>query len=340
MSAAPQTVVDSLNEGLHRVMERDARVHMIGEDILDPYGGAFKVTKGLSTKFPNRVWTTPISESAIVGVAVGMAMRGLRPIVEIMFGDFLTLAADQLINHAAKFPWMFNGGVQVPLVVRAPMGGRRGYGATHSQSLEKHFLGVPGLWVIAPSVAGHPGGLLTQATLECHEPVLFIESKTCYGRALVTVPDGMAREVFATAQAPFETIRFRWVDARVDGVLCCYGGMTPIVLDAIRALADAEGLFLDLAVFSQLSPTPVEHIDWLLETAPGLCVLVEEASPMAGWSAEWIAAAEECRAAGGRAAVRYARVGSRHEPIGSGKRLEQHTLPQVADLVAAVVEQF
>ena len=104
---------------------------LLGEDISDPYGGGFKVTKGLSTLFPNRVLNTPISEPSIVGVATGIALRGLHPILEIMFGDFLTLCADQIINHASKFEWMYNKNVKVPLVIRVPMGGYRGYGPTH-----------------------------------------------------------------------------------------------------------------------------------------------------------------------------------------------------------------
>ena len=104
--------------------------------------------------------TTPISEAGIVGVATGLALRGLRPVVEIMFGDFMTLAADQVINHLAKFRYMYNDQVRVPVVIRTPMGGRRGYGPTHSQTLEKLFLGVPGLSVLAPCALGDPGSLL------------------------------------------------------------------------------------------------------------------------------------------------------------------------------------
>ena len=152
MSGATPTVLDSLNQALHGLMDGDVRVVVLGEDILDPYGGAFKVTRGLSSRFPERVFTTPISEAAIVGLASGLSLRGLRPIAEIMFGDFLLLAGDQLVNHAAKFRWMYNDGVRVPMVIRTPMGGRRGYGPTHSQSIEKHFMGVPGLWVVAPHV--------------------------------------------------------------------------------------------------------------------------------------------------------------------------------------------
>jgi pyruvate/2-oxoglutarate/acetoin dehydrogenase E1 component len=126
------TVLDSLNAALHRAFAADERVYLIGEDVLDPYGGAFKVTRGLSARYPERVLTSPISEAGITGVAAGLALRGLRPVVEIMFGDFVTLIADQLVNHIAKFGWMYSGGktaqdrVNLPLVIRTPMGGRRG----------------------------------------------------------------------------------------------------------------------------------------------------------------------------------------------------------------------
>ena len=114
------TVLESINQGLHGAMAADPRVMVLGEDILDPYGGAFKVTRGLSSAWPDRVFTTPISEAAIVGLATGLALRGMRPVAEIMFGDFLFLAGDQLANHAAKFQWMYNDQVRVPMVVRAP----------------------------------------------------------------------------------------------------------------------------------------------------------------------------------------------------------------------------
>ena len=119
-------------------------------------------------------------------MAAGMALRGLRPVVEIMFGDFVTLIADQLINHIAKFRWMYNDQVNLPLVVRTPMGGRRGYGPTHSQTLEKLFLGTAGLTVLAPNSLGDPGRLLTYSVLESQDPILFIENKLLY---LLTVQD-------------------------------------------------------------------------------------------------------------------------------------------------------
>ena len=174
------TLLASLNAGLHRAFQEDERVLILGEDLLDPYGGAFKVTRGLSTAYPERVLPTPISEAGFTGVAAGMALRGLRPVVEIMFGDFITLIADQVVNHLAKFRWMYNEQVRVPLVIRTPMGGRRGYGPTHSQSLEKMYLGIPGLRLLAPAALGDPGALLAETILHTEDPVLFVENKLLY----------------------------------------------------------------------------------------------------------------------------------------------------------------
>src|SRR5262249_45403215 len=125
---------EELNRALHALMRNDRDVVLLGEDLLDPYGGAFKVSKGLSTDFPDQVFSTPIAEAAIVGVANGMALAGLKPVAEIMFADFATLTTDQLVNFAAKFHYMYAGGVTCPVTVRLVSGGGRGYGPTHSQS--------------------------------------------------------------------------------------------------------------------------------------------------------------------------------------------------------------
>lgn len=335
------TVLESINQGLHAMMAEDARVMILGEDILDPYGGAFKVTRGLSMAFPDRVLTTPISEAAIVGVASGLALRGLRPVAEIMFGDFLFLAGDQLTNHAAKFQWMFNDQVRVPLVVRAPMGARRGYGPTHSQSIEKHFLGVPGLWVVAPHILGDPGRLLRQATLECDAPIVFIESKTCYGRPLLTGVEGMTAIEIADDASPFPTALLRHDrEAMADGLLWCYGGMVPHCLEAIRHLRDAEGLAIDLAVTSQLSPVPVSHIARVVdECHAALVIYAEEASAEHGWSAEILAQVQDRVSESGREA-RHVRIGGAHTPIPSGRALEAATVPGAREIVARVLDCF
>lgn len=335
------TVLDSINQGLHELMAADARVVVLGEDILDPYGGAFKATKGLSSRYPDRVLTTPISEAAIVGVATGLALRGRRPVAEIMFGDFLFLAGDQLVNHAAKFQWMYNDQVRVPLVVRAPMGARRGYGPTHSQSIEKHFMGVPGLWVVAPHVLLSPGALLIQATLACDGPVVFIENKTCYGRELVTAVPGMTITELRDDGSPFPTTWLRHDgDRPADAVLWCYGGMTPHALEAVRTLRDGEGLMVELAVVSQLSPVPASHIRQIVAGSPaGVFAYTEEASVEHGWSAEVLAHVQQAIGDAGRT-VSHVRIGGAHSPIPSGRALEAAVLPHARDIVSAIVNCF
>ena len=335
------TVLESINQGLHDAMAADPRVVILGEDILDPYGGAFKVTKGLSSAYPERVFTTPISEAAIVGLASGLAMRGLRPVAEIMFGDFLFLAGDQLVNHAAKFQWIYNEQVRVPMVVRAPMGARRGYGPTHSQSIEKHFMGVPGLWVVAPHVLGEPGSLLRQATLECDAPVVFIESKTCYGRALVSAVPGMTPTVITDEASPFPTLVLRHArNEAADGLLWCYGGMVPHCLEAVQQLKDAEGLYLDLAVVSQLSPVPRSHIERIVgEGDTALFVYAEEASAEHGWSAEILAQVQQQLSAADRPG-RHVRIGGAHTPIPSSRALEMAVVPAASDIIARLLECF
>ena len=185
---------------LDELLAADPRVVLLGEDIEDPYGGAFRLTKGLSSRYPDQVFNTPISESAVCGIATGLALRGRFAVVESMFGDFVSLMVDQLINHAAKFRALFGGQATVPLTVRAPMGGRRGYGGTHSQTLEKHFLGAPGLKVVALSPWHDPGRLLIDSVFDPN-PVLFIENKLLYGRKAVAA-DAESDGPFALRRLP------------------------------------------------------------------------------------------------------------------------------------------
>jgi len=190
----------AIRDALREELARDERVILLGEDIAG-YGGAFRVTRGLVEEFgPERIRNTPICENSIVGAAVGAAMMGMRPIVEIMFMDFITLAVDQVLNHAAKFRFMFGEQVRMPLVIRTPGGGRRGYGPTHSQSLESLFISMPGIKIAAPSTPYDAKGML-KAAIRDDNPVLFVESKSLYGtRGEVpegdyTVPLGKAKVV-------------------------------------------------------------------------------------------------------------------------------------------------
>jgi len=174
------TYAEALNEALREEMKRDERVFLIGEDIGINWEGAFKVTKGLAKEFGlERVRDTPISEACIIGAAVGAAMTGLKPVAEIMFGDLLALAMDQIANQAAKIHYMFGGQLKVPVVIRSPFGAGRSIAAHHSQSLEAWFMHTPGLKVAVPSTAYDAKGLLKTA-IRGDDPVMFFEHKLCY----------------------------------------------------------------------------------------------------------------------------------------------------------------
>ncbi len=322
------TVLDRLNFALHRSMESDDRVHVLGEDILDPYGGAFKVTRGLSTKFPTRVLTTPISEAAIVGLATGMALRGLIPVAEIMFGDFLTLAADQLVNHASKFRWMYNDLVKVPIVVRTPMGGRRGYGPTHSQSLEKMFLGIPGLKVVAPNTLGDPADLLA-ASISDDDPVIFIEHKLLYPRQLLEegAADLLDYQVDQTSSA-YPTFTLRPTQSP-HITLACYGYNFELARLAALDLLMEHEIFAEIILFSQLSPFMLDPLFQSLERT-GKLVTVEEGTLSLGWGAELAA-----RSAEKLSGLRIRRVAALDLPIANAKRLEDKILPSVQDIINA-----
>lgn len=323
------TVLDSLNTALRRALQSDPRVYLLGEDILDPYGGAFKVTRGLSTDFPGRLLTTPISEAAILGLANGLALRGLRPVAEVMFGDFVTLMADQFINHAAKFRWMYNDQVRVPLVLRLPMGGRRGYGPTHSQSLEKLFLGVPGLRVVAPSTLGDPAQLLEDSILRDDDPTVFVEHKILYTRPLLPAADLPDWEISQTDNFyPTFTLRVRGGEA-ARLTFASYGYNFEMVRAAAQELLYESEIFSEIVVFSQLSPFELAPLLDSLRRTRRL-VTFEEGTQTLGWGAEVAA-----RAAEALPGVQIRRLGALDFPIGNSKALEDEILPSQQKLTAA-----
>jgi pyruvate/2-oxoglutarate/acetoin dehydrogenase E1 component len=342
------SVLEHLNQALHQSMAVDERVYLLGEDLLDPYGGAFKVTHGLSSAYPGRVLTTPISEAGIVGVASGMALRGLRPVVELMFGDFITLAADQLINHAAKFRWMYNGQVRVPLVVRLPMGGRRGYGPTHSQTLEKHFLGVPGLRVLAPTNLGDPGALLQDAVLNNDDPLLFVENKLLYLLPVYTpgnLPDFEVEEIpvednDAAAggldpadNAPAFRLRVRGAPPSAL-TLAAYGYMADLARQAVLRMAFEHEIFAELVVLTQLAPFAMQPVIESAQRSQRLLV-VEEGGLSLGWGAEALARAVEVLGPGLRSAHRLAALDL---PVPASGPLEKAVLPGVDAILQAALQ--
>lgn len=334
--------VESLNQALHRLMSEDERVLILGEDVLDPYGGAFKVTKGLSSTYPDRVVTTPISEAAITGVATGMAMRGLRPVLEIMFGDFITLCADQIINGASKFAWIYNGQVTVPLVIRTPMGGRRGYGATHSQTLEALFFGVPGLTIVAPSNFHNPGDLLHRAVASGNGPVLFIENKLLYAQQL-REPDAAGRVGDFYSQAllghskDYPSISLMMArEATPDVTLIVYGGMAPLAAEAAHNVFMRDEVLVEVVLPSLIKPFPLADVLPSVR-ASGRVIIAEEGVGTSGWGAELASQIHESTF--DSLSVPVARVGAKDMPIPSAKALEDQVLPQVADLEAAIYRQ-
>jgi pyruvate/2-oxoglutarate/acetoin dehydrogenase E1 component len=338
------TVLESLNSALHRAFSENKNVYLLGEDILDPYGGAFKVTRGLSTRFPDRVITTPISEAGFVGVAAGMALRGLRPVVEIMFGDFTSLIADQIINHIAKFHWMYNEQVTLPLVIRTPMGGRRGYGPTHSQTLEKLYLGVAGLRVVAPAAfsrldeSGSPGDLLYQSILESEEPTLFIENKLQY---LLPVQNQLDLKDFIVVidpstkgtSFPSYTLSMRGTPPATL-TIAAYGYMADLTMQAVTRLAYEHEIFTELVIPTQLSPFMIEPIISSVRHTNAL-LAVEEGTLTMGWGAELLARAAETL---GSHSLRFQRLAAKEVPIPASGPLEAQVLPGVDQIIKSAIQ--
>ena len=329
-------VVQHLNTALHDVMAEHGEVLLIGEDLLDPYGGAFKVSRGLSTRFPERVLSTPISEAGFIGLGTGLSLRGIRPVVEVMFGDFLALGADQILNHLAKFHWMYNAQVETPVVIRTPVGGRRGYGPTHSQSIEKMFLGIPGLVVVALSLRHDPGALLRHAVLRDLRPVLFLEQKILYAKRLCTQPPpGLLFELHAAErEALYPTGIWRPDGAAGDVTVVTYGAMTEIVEAAMATAFDEDEVLAEYIVPSQLAPLRLEPIlDSVRRT--GRLLVVEEGTAPWGFGAEVVAGVAE--ALRDRPA-RSARVAAHHLPIPNARPAEEGVLPDVDRVVRALRE--
>ena len=329
--ARPRRVQQLLNNGLERLLADDPRAMVIGEDVVDPYGGAFKVTRGLSTAYPDRVLSTPISEAGIVGLGIGLALGGFRPVVEIMFGDFVTLAVDQVVNQASKIVSMYNERVDLPLTVRTPMGGRRGYGPTHSQTLERLFFGLPGVDVYAASNLCDPGGMLYGVASGAANLSLFIENKLLYALPLLTDGQLMSMRLTATVTdgvAPTWTLSH---SASPDVTLAAYGGMVPLALEAAAILLEREGLHCDLVVPHRISPLDADPLLASLRASRRLVVAEESATPW-GWGAEVVAACSSVRLD-----APPQRVGARLSPIPARRDREDRVLPQVEDIVAAAV---
>jgi len=219
--------VESINKALDFLIS-DQNAIVIGEDICDPYGGAFKVTKGLSTKYPDHVLQMPISEAAFVGFGIGMALHGRIVIIEIMFGDFSTLIMDQIVNGASKLVDLY--GYSINLNIRLPMGGYRGYGATHSQSIEKMFIGIPGVTIYCPHIFSDPFELYNK-NLNKSEIGLFIEHKMLYP---INIVDNMYKDQYPLLISDLEYFTsVRIIEDESLITVVTYGGVAAMALDAL-----------------------------------------------------------------------------------------------------------
>jgi pyruvate/2-oxoglutarate/acetoin dehydrogenase E1 component len=333
-SATEERCAAVLNAALIEAFETHDDVVLLGEDVLDPYGGAFKITRGLSTRWPDRVITTPVSEPALFGVAAGLAMRGRRPILEIMFGDFMALGFDQTLNGIGKFRAMFDDQVRLPLVVRTPMGGGRGYGPTHSQSLEKFLLGVPGISLVAPSEC-HDLRAMLLAAIDEDDPVFFVENKLMYGRPNRRPVDGRVGELRCReVGAPYPALCFSGNDfSGGAATIVTYGGMLPVALEAAIRLIIEHELFTEVLALGRLLPLDLEPV---LESVArtGSLVTLEEGTLTAGIGAEIAARVQSEAWDDLRRPVE--RIAARDGIIPAARTLEDAVLPSVGDVVRSV----
>lgn len=307
-------VVNAINTALHAFLGSNPKALFIGEDVLDPYGGAFKAAKGLSTIYPHQVMTTPISEAGMAGVATGLALKGHPICLEIMFGDFITLATDQIINHMSKLPWVYQHQISAPVVVRTPMGGRRGYGSTHSQSLEKHYCGLPGLSVCTLSQYTDIEALYRDV-FSAGTPHLLIENKPLYSKEIRPNP-------FADTTLP-------------DLVLISYGGcMEECVMAAARLFEEEE---INVKVVEVTSLWPFDHAAIRGAVGSARYVLAVEEGTV-GWGF----ASEVARSLIGLNHIAYDSIAAPDHPIPSSILWENRILPSsnaVAESAARLIRQ-
>jgi len=319
------TYAQALNEALREEMKIDSRIFLMGEDI-GHHGGIFRVTKDLIDEFgAERVRDTPISESSFVGLGIGAAMVGMRPVVELLFMDFALVAADQIVNQAAKLRYMSGGTVSIPMVIRAQQGGGRGNGAQHSQSFETWFAQVPGLIIVAPSTPADAKGLL-KSSIRAGNPVVFIEHKLLYNTK-GDVPEGDYSIPIGKAEIKR--------DGR-DITIVSYSRTLLFALEAAETLAQngIEAEVIDLRTIEPLD------MDTILESIKGTgrLLVVHEAHSNCGLGAEIIARVYE--QAPDSLIQPPRRLGAKHVPIPVAESLENAVLPQPSDIVAVVEAMF
>ena len=325
-----QGIAEALRDAIAEEMERDPRVFCIGEDIGVPggWGGAFTVTLGLEKIFPDRIINTPIAELGFFGVATGAAIMGMRPIVDVQYGDFLFLASDQIINNAAKLRYMSGGQIRMPMVMRAPVGAT-GRGAQHAQNMERYFTGVPGLKVVAPSNAYDAKGLL-KAAVRDDNPVMIFEHKLLYGSKGARAEPGAVDATSDIPDSDYVVPLDKASVLRTGRDVSLFGWL--LIAHFAKQAADAlasEGIDAEVIDVRALAP-----LDWPALKASarktGRAVIVEEGPKTGGVGAE--IAAGLCERLHG---LCVARVASADVPVPFSPTLENAYRPDVARIVAA-----
>jgi pyruvate dehydrogenase E1 component beta subunit len=321
---AVMTYRDALNMALKEEMRRDPSVVVWGEDVA-LYEGSFKVTRGLLTEFgEERVKDTPISENTIVGVAVGAAMGGLRPVAELMTVNFALLAMDQIVNHMSKIRYMFGGQTNLPMVIRAPGGGGSQLAAQHSQSLETFFMHAPGMYVAVPATPADAKGLL-KSSIRDNNPVIFLEHELLYN-SKGEVPEDPD---FLVPLGKCEVKR-----VGKDLTIVAYSRMTVLALQAAEEL-EAEGISCEVVDLRSLSPLDTETIVNSVRKN-NRAVVVEECWRTCGLGAEIASRIYEGCFDALLAPVR--RVSGLDVPMPYSRKLEKLCIPQAEDIVKAVKE--
>ncbi|MEM7100818.1 MAG: thiamine pyrophosphate-dependent enzyme [Pseudomonadota bacterium] len=314
-------MIQALNKGMDQALSAGAV--LIGEDIVDPYGGAFKATMGLSTQYPDQVFSSPISEVGIAGMGVGLAMMDREAYVEIMFGDFMTNVVDQVINNMSKFYHMYAFQTSVPVRIRTPMGGKRGYGPTHSQSLEKHFLGIDNLLVLSFTSLEDPREAM-QALRDYPGPALIVESKTDYGQILWQGNDDVSLK---KQGGEFGSLVLSPTRRKPNLTVVAYSGTAREIADKISHLFVETDYVIELVVPIKLHPLDMAPILRSAEKT-GQLLVVEDGSTPYGFGSEVLA-----NVAQSKLPINASRLGAAPVPIPSPLELERELLPTYESLL-------
>ncbi|MGF9772479.1 alpha-ketoacid dehydrogenase subunit beta [Priestia aryabhattai] len=318
------TFLEAVREAMSQEMRQNEDVFILGEDI-GVYGGAFGVTRGMIEEFgPERVRNTPISEAAIAGGAVGAALTGMRPILELQFSDFITIAMDQLVNQAAKTRYMFGGKGKVPMVVRTPAGSGTGAAAQHSQSLEAWMAHIPGLKVVQPSNAYDAKGLL-KAAMDDDNPVIFYEHKLLY-RTQCDVPEEQY------------SIPLGKADIKREGKDVTIVATAIMVHKALEAATELEKEGIDVEIIDPRTIVPLDE-EAIIESVKktGRLIVVHEAVKRGGFGGEIASMIAESEAFDYLDSP-IKRLGGLAVPIPYNPTLEKAVIPQVPDIIEAVKE--